>query len=128
MRIMAISTAYQFFPDRVPEWAVSFRSDILMAAITEGLFLQFGYCVMFVVHRMAACTGHIIRIVKATLPVLNVGLMTIKADIISYFSGGIGIFPKGNQAGYIDIPIHIQVVATGAMTDFTAVFMGSGCP
>lgn len=51
---------------------------------------------VFVVHGMTGGAGHVIGVVQAALPVLDISLMTAKADSIAFFSGNIGIFAKSN--------------------------------
>ena len=96
-----------------------------MAAITDYLFLHFRCSVVFMMHGVATGAGHIIGIVKTALPMFDICLVTTEAYSIAFFSGNIGIFTKSNQTGSIDFSGHIEVVATRAVADFTAILAGA---
>jgi hypothetical protein len=125
MWVMAISTEDQFLADRMAERPISFSPDILMAAITDFLFLHFRCSVVYMMHGVATGAGHIIGIVKTALPMFDICLVTTQAYSIAFFSGNIGIFTKCNQTGGIDFSGHIEVVTTWAMADFTAILAGA---
>lgn len=125
MRIVAISTAHQLFFDRVPERAVGFSPDILMAAIAVSLFLKFIQGRVCTVYGMTGSTGDIIIIVQTALPVFDISLMAVDTHRILLCGRNVRIFPERHHPGHINIAIHFKMFFTRPVTGLTPVFIRS---
>ncbi len=126
MRIVAISTAHQLFFDRVPERAVGFGPDILVAVIAVSLFLKFILGQVCTVYGMTGSTGDVIVVVQAALPVFDVVLMTVDTHRILLCSRNVRISAERHHPGHINIAIHFKMLFTRPVTGLTTVFACSG--